>query len=64
MLGDARGCEVRDGCLHPGSILKAKAAEVGILFEWSRKLLEDMGSELPRVNLLVASGDAMAAWLN
>ena len=65
MIGDNRGCTVGDSHPHPGTIMKTKAAETGILFEWALDLLRsELGSQVPyRTDLLIA-GRSMQQWLD
>ena len=63
MLGSDEKCGVRGVRQHPGGIVKVKAAECGVLFEWACTLLEERGRDLPMFANLAAAGKAMSRWL-
>ena len=64
MLGDKRGCTVRGSHPHPGTTMKTKAAETGILFEWSLSLLKsELGARVQHSDDLLKSGRALQQWL-
>ena len=66
MLGESRGCELNDDSYaHPGTTMKTKAAETGILFRWALDIIQDdqLASQVAyRSNLLIA-GRSMQEWL-
>ena len=64
MLGDRRGCVVRGDYVHPGCVLKTKAAETSVLFQYALNLLESpLGANVKYRNHLLAACHAMKTWL-
>ena len=65
MLGAKRGCVVRGDHPHPGTVLKTKAAETGIMFEWALNLLQsEFGGGVQHREHLVVAGRALQRWLD
>ena len=61
--GGRRGFSVGGREQHPGTPLRAKAAETGVLFEWARTMLAKFGTDLPYFQNLTISGNALHTWL-
>ena len=66
MLGERRGCVVRGDHPHPGTALKTKAAETGIMFNFALSLLQTplvVGAGVQHYSDLVISGKALDRWM-
>ena len=64
MLGERRGCVVRGDHPHPGTVLKTKAAETGIMFQWTLSLLQSpVGAGVQLYDDLLISGNALERWM-
>eukprot|EP00959_Pyramimonas_sp_CCMP1952_P370485 7759339-Pyramimonas_sp.AAC.1 len=64
MLGSDRGMMDGVNSLHPGTMLKAKAAETRILMDFTRWELEGQGVGLRLRQPLLAAAQAMTEWLD
>eukprot|EP00959_Pyramimonas_sp_CCMP1952_P166852 3487191-Pyramimonas_sp.AAC.1 len=49
---------------HPGSVIKCKAAESGVLFEFALDLLRRYVARVDLGVALLKAGEAMADWLH
>eukprot|EP00959_Pyramimonas_sp_CCMP1952_P456266 9472863-Pyramimonas_sp.AAC.1 len=64
MLGSDRGMMDDGARLHPGTMLKAKAAESRVLMDFTRWELEGKGAGMPLREPLLAAATAMDEWLD
>lgn len=65
MLGSREHCTVGGERPHPGTILKTKAAETGIIFEWAMALVQsDLGRLVPHQGELIRSGANLQRWMD
>ena len=64
MLGSLEGCSVTGHKRHPGSVLKTKAAETGLLVPFAMHLLSMYGGVVDCKASLQEAGAALCEWLD
>ena len=63
MMGSSQGCHVRGNTEHPGTALKVKAAEQGVVMLWALDLLRRHGHKVLKRSDLQIAGAAIERWL-